>query len=201
MKNTLLKIAVSTLLIGSSMAAHAELTANFSAASTYLWRGTSLSVNGPQVAGGIDYSNASGLYAGFWQSSEGAANSTETDLYFGFSGAAGDIGYDIGYVSYMYLQNDSADFDEVYVKASFENFSAGYAIDSGNDATYLNLGADFGKVSVTFGSYDFDAGGDYTHFDVAYDIGNDVAITYSKTDMTGDDGKFVISWGMGWDVK
>jgi hypothetical protein len=40
------------------------------------------------------------MYAGIWTTSE--TGGTETDLYVGFSGSAGDFSYDISYWLYMY---------------------------------------------------------------------------------------------------
>ena len=203
MKNLILKSSVSAILLAASFQASADVSANFGAASTYLWRGTSLSLNGPEVSGGIDYANDNGVYAGFWQSSEGAANSTETDFYAGFSGAADSFGYDIGIIAYKYLQNDTADFNEVYVKVSYGDFGAGYAVDSENSNSYLNVDATFGKFKVLVGSAMFDnSDNDYTHFDVSYDVGSGVAFTFSKNDIDGDDnGRFVVSWTKDIDMK
>ena len=203
MKNLILKSSVSAILLATSFQASAEVTGNFGAASTYLWRGTSLSLNGPQVSGGIDYANDSGIYAGIWQSSEGAANSTETDLYAGFSGEAGSVGYDVGFIAYKYLQNDAADFNEVYVNVSYGDFGVGYALDSENSNSYISASAAFDKFSVTIGSAMFDnSANDYTHFDVSYDMGSGVAFTFSKNDIDGDDkGRFVISWTKDIDMK
>ena len=202
MKNLTLKSSIAVILLATSVQASADVAGNFGVTSTYLWRGVSLSANGPAVSGGIDYSNDGGIYAGIWQSSEGAAGSTETDFYAGFAGEAGSIGYDVGFISYKYLQNDTANFEEVYLNASFGNFGAGIFIDSKNDNSYLTVSAGFGKTTVTIGSAKFDAGSDYTHFDVAYDLGDNVAFTFSKNDIVGDDdGRFVVSWSKDLDMK
>ncbi len=203
MKNLILKSSISAILLATSFQASAEMSANFGAASTYLWRGVSLSDNSPQVSGGIDYANDSGVYAGFWQSSESNANSTETDFYVGFSGEAGSVGYDVGFIAYKYLQNDASDFNEVYVNVSFGDFGVGYALDSENSNSYINASASFDKFTVTIGSAMFDdSANDYTHFDVSYDVGEGVAFTFSKNDIDGDDkGRFVVSWTKDIDMK
>ncbi len=203
MKNLIVKASVSAILLATSFQAAAEVSANFGAASTYLWRGTSLSLNGPQVSGGVDYANDSGIYAGLWQSSEGAAGSTETDFYAGFSGESGSVGYDIGLIAYKYLQNDSADFNEAYVNLSYGDFGLGYALDSENSNSYISASAAVDKWSFTVGSAMFDdSANDYTHVDVSYDLGSGVALTFSKNDIDGDDnGRFVVSWSMDVDMK
>ena len=64
----------------------------------------------PAVQGGFDYAHASGLYAGVWGSnvswlSDGnsdVSNSLELDIYGGYKGTLGAIGYDIGLLQYYY---------------------------------------------------------------------------------------------------
>lgn len=71
--------------------------------------------DGPAVQGSIDYSHSSGFYAGYWFSSLGYSyadldpaatkahkNSVEHDLYAGYNGKAGEIGYTVGGTLYYY---------------------------------------------------------------------------------------------------
>ena len=46
-----------------------NLTGNMTITSNYVYRGISMSQNGPAVQGGIDYAHKSGLYIGNWNSS------------------------------------------------------------------------------------------------------------------------------------
>lgn len=197
-------LAISAAVAGAlvSGAAAADVTANVGATSNYLWRGVSLSGEAAAISGGVDYSHESGAYAGLWQSSEGFTGSAETDLYVGFAGEAGDFGYDVGYVSYMYLQNDTADFDEIYLSGSFKFAELYYANSSDLESDYIALTLSYDKFSFVYGDYSFDAGGDYSHFDLGVALTDELSLTYSQNDITGDDdGRLVISYGLEFDVK
>ena len=167
-------LAISAVVAAGSLvsgAATAGVTANVGAASNYVWRGVTLSGEGPQVFGGVDYSHDSGLYAGVWQSSEGDnGNSSETDLYVGFSRESGKISYDIGFVSYMYPQDATvpdADYDEIYFSVGYDFAELFYATSSDIDADYMSLTLSYDKYSFVYGDYSFDApNSDYSHFDL-----------------------------------
>ncbi len=140
------------------MTGHAKnsLTANVAASSNYYWRGITQSDDQAAVSGGLDYATDSGFYMGTWLSNidfgEAASTSYEMDLYAGFGGTAGEIGYDVGYIYYAYP--DAADdigFGEVYGSLSWQWLSAGasYLLNAEDDATseedmlYLELNASF----------------------------------------------------------
>ena len=107
-----------TLLVLSTMAAtpfcapaHAEpqspLTANLGLFSSYRFRGLDQTFGKPAVQGGFDYTHASGLYAGNWNSnvSSGAGypeGSLEMDFYGGYRTTVGDVGLDVGALYYHY---------------------------------------------------------------------------------------------------
>jgi len=199
-------LAISAAVAGAlvSGAAAADVTANFGATSNYLWRGDTLSNEAAAISGGADYSHASGAYAGIWVSSEGFAGATgETDLYVGYAGEAGDISYDVGYVSYMYTQVDTADFEEIYASVGYGPVSLFVANDSDNDNSYVSVSAEHGMFSITYGDYSFDAGGDYSHVDLGVALTDELSLTYSSNDLDGPtgDGRFVVSYGLEFDVK
>jgi len=200
--------AVASALL--SGAAVADVTANVGATSNYLWRGVSLSNEAAAVSGGVDYSHASGAYAGVWQSSEGASGSAETDVYAGFSGEAEGVSYDIGFVSYMYPQTTpSVDFAEVYFSAGYEFAEFFYAnssdleLGTGKGSDYMALTLSYDKFSVVYGDYSFDdSSNDYTHVDLGVALTDELSLTYSQNDITGDDdGRLVIAYGLEFDVK
>ena len=185
-KSIVLATAVASIL--SSGVALAELSANGAIASNYIWRGVSQTTDQAAGQGGIDWSDESGVYAGTWVSNVNFDNSDdgyEMDVYAGFAGEAGDIGYDIGVITYQYPVTPNFNFTEVYVSGSVSLLTVGVAatVDaaSGNDGgvfdqgdLYINGSLDFtaGKsdVSVYGGSYSFDNDGgtagdvDYVHF-------------------------------------
>jgi uncharacterized protein (TIGR02001 family) len=197
----------------ASGAASAGVTGNIGAASNYIWRGYTQSNDQAAISGGLDYSNDSGFYAGTWASnvdfSGGAgAGEYELDLYAGFGGEAGGLGYDLGVATYQYPINPNTSFTELYVSGTFSVVTVGvnYTVDAGaaNDAEktagalgvfdkgdlYVHASADFdtaaGAVSVYAGSYMFDnsnksyANGN-TYTDLDY---NHYGVSLSKDDFT-----------------
>ena len=183
MKNSIvLATAVASIL--SSGVALAELSANAAITSNYIWRGVTQTTDQAAGQGGIDWGHDSGLYAGTWVSNVNFDNSDdgyEMDVYAGFGGEAGGLGYDLGVISYQYPVTPNFNFTEVYVSgtASIVTIGLAYTVDaaSGNDAEkdpnasgyfeegdmYINGSLDFtvGKsdVSVYAGSYMFDQDG------------------------------------------
>ena len=146
---------------------YAEVTANVSLTSNYVWRGVTQTNDELAVQGGFDYSNESGFYAGVWGSNvnfnyeldgEGAGN--EFDIYGGY---ANDM-FDVGVLSYKYPGNKSdLDFTEIYVGFTpIEGFSIYYydlASSDFDDATedelsdYIELGYGIGDFSISYGMY------------------------------------------------
>ena len=213
MKTLSKAVAIASLISAGVMGAqvaNAEVSASASIANTYLWRGQDL--GGAAISGSLDYSHASGLYAGVWGSSGDAELGTETDLYVGFAGEAGSIGYDIGYATYLYPgEDDIDDSAEVYLSVSMDAFSASVYLpsDSDNDSKYFVLGAGMGDYSFTLGttidsvdSDDATVDADYTHFDVSYAYNDKLSFTYSQVvaedteDYTDMGGTFVVSYSL-----
>jgi len=189
-KSIVLATAVTSVL--TSGIASAELTANAAIASNYIWRGVTQTNDQAAGQGGIDWSHDSGLYVGTWVSNVAFGNVAgggyEMDVYAGFGGEAGGLGYDLGVISYQYPLAPNTNFTEVYASGTFSIVTIGlsYTADaaSGNKNTafdsgdmYVNASLDFtaGKsdVSVYAGSYMFDADGtgagkagelDYNHY-------------------------------------
>lgn len=152
----------------------AEISGNIGAASNYVFRGVSLTNDGAQISGGLDYSHDSGFYTGTWLSN--ISGSYELDLYAGYGGEFGDgIGYDVGYLLYDYPELDDADYGEIYASLSYKMFSAGiaYTVNSAVNESpltqdlfvegdiYYYVSASFPlqndwSVGGTIGYYDFD---------------------------------------------
>jgi len=118
MKMKVLVVAAATL---ASSSAFAGATGNAGAYSSYLYRGID-QAGVAAVQGGLDYATESGLYVGTWASSL-SGGAYETDLYAGFSGKSGDIGYDVGYIFYGYRDFTQANYSEVYAGLSFAGLS------------------------------------------------------------------------------
>lgn len=84
------------------------VTANVSLVSDYRFRGISQSWGLPAVQGGVDYTHASGLYLGNWNSSVSSNSynngaSLEVDLYGGYRfEPLKDLAADVGVLGYLY---------------------------------------------------------------------------------------------------
>lgn len=113
----------------ASPAAFAGATGNVGAFSEYMFRGVAQE-GGAAVQGGLDYAHGSGLYVGTWASNIGFAGGTEMDLYVGYAGKAGSVGFDLGAIYYWYPEEDET--DEEYSTLEFK------------------AGATFGPVSVYY---------------------------------------------------
>ncbi len=193
MKKTLLATA---LMAATSTAALAEITGNVAMSSDYVWRGFSQTDNQMAISGGLDYSHASGLYAGTWASNvdseffnggDGHDPQIELDVYGGYGGEMGAISYDLGLIEYMYPGYDDANTLEFYVGGGYQftdtvSGSAKYSYSSdffGTDesawrleaAVDVSLPMDFG-LSLGIATNDGDAfnpsdlGSDYMDYKV-----------------------------------
>jgi uncharacterized protein (TIGR02001 family) len=182
MKNSIVLATAVAAVLTSGIAA-ADLSGNAGVFSNYIWRGVTQTSDNAAGQGGIDWSDESGLYAGTWLST--ITNGQELDVYAGFAGEAGDIGYDVGVVTYQYPKSPEFNFTELYASGTFSLVTVGvaYTIDAanGNDGgvfdsgdLYVNGSLDYtvGKsdVSLYAGSYMFDNDGgtagsaDYSHY-------------------------------------
>ena len=114
-----------------------SVTANVTLASDYVFRGVSQSQRQPTIQGGVDYSHASGLYAGTWASNVAwvntkANNSMEWDFYAGYRGTfADDFSYDVGALKYFYPGNSNGggatpDTTEVYAAIGWKFITLKY---------------------------------------------------------------------------
>ena len=148
---------------------HANVSANVSFASDYVWRGMTQS-DGPAIQGGFDFEAESGFYAGIWGSNvnfnDGAGS--ELDYYAGYGFALEGIDIDIGYIAFDYPENKTGlDFEEIYLGLSFLNF--GLMLASGQDGApdYTEISYAFGPISLGYGEYD--------------DYGDNITISYGFT--------------------
>jgi len=106
------------------------VTGNFGIYSQYIFRGLTQTNSDPALQGGLDYSHASGFYAGTWLSNVSwltdssaisgyTSSSLEWDFYGGYRGTFGksDFGYDVGLLQYYYPGTHSTTFAPGSVKA------------------------------------------------------------------------------------
>ncbi len=189
--NMFTKTLLASSLLAAAGVAQADVTANIAAVSDYLFRGINQG-NGAAVQGGIDYASDAGPYVGTWISNVDFGNKadSEVDVYGGYSGEAGPLGYDASLLYYWYpgaggnVQGGNLDYAEASFKLTAGMFTGTVAytvwgethnapFDTGD--IYYNITADiplsdaFG-LSLFAGRYDFmkrTAGNDtfsYNHY-------------------------------------
>jgi uncharacterized protein (TIGR02001 family) len=111
-----LALAASSFLSGTAVAqapTPSPVTGNLTIASEYRFRGIDQTAGKPAIQGGVDYSHASGVYLGNWNSNISQAagfpgGSIEMDFYGGWKKAFGDFGLDVGAIYYYYPGSDAA---------------------------------------------------------------------------------------------
>lgn len=137
-------------------------------ASDYIFRGLTQTNEKPALQGGLEYDDASGVYAGFWGSNINwlsdysttdapVSSSVEFDFYVGYRGKfSDDWGYDVGVYTYYYPGDypsgfTSANTTEIYGALSYKFLSLKYShaltnafgfSDSKNSA-YIDLSANY----------------------------------------------------------
>ena len=128
MKISAFKSLAIVALAAAPMLASAQLSANVSINSSYKFRGQDQTANKPALQGGFDYAHGSGAYVGIWNSNVTwlPGNSLETDIYGGYKGEAAGVGYDVGFIRYMYPGAGVANTNEVYAGVSLAGFGAKY---------------------------------------------------------------------------
>ncbi len=195
MKNSL-KISSVSLLVAAMVApaAHAEITANVTLTTDYVWRGVSQNTDeSPALQGGFDYANESGFYVGAWGSNVnfGGTESLELDIYGGWgTELSNGVGLDFGVIRYSYhggSDSSDLDFTEFYAGASYAGFGFTYSVgDELGDQYELSYGYDFESVSLAVAYGNYDVSGDSDDYDY-----------YSA----GVSGSFGGKSDIGWDVS
>jgi uncharacterized protein (TIGR02001 family) len=232
MKSKLSAAALATsVALGAAVVpsiASAEVSATIGAANMYLWRGLNLTPGGAQVSGSLDYSQASGFYAGAWTSTE--TDGHETDLYLGFGNEIGGFSYDISYWKYLYPEDrdpttgfgvDMGDNDlsEYALSVGYGpvTASAYIAAESGaDDNNYYTLAATMGDFTLLYGWWDLEFGtvagiqNEYSHLTLSYAFNDNLSFSISKADSDlpkedpayiEEDPLFQVSYSMTFDLK
>lgn len=211
LKKSLLAASCAALALSATFAtsaAHADLSAAAGVATAYYWRGLQVS-DGAQVWGEVTYTLDSGFYGDIWASSEGFGTGPEYDLSLGWSGKLGDLGVNVGAVTYVYSKdnsegskfddNDPGDFSDAYVKLSYGDAFGGvyYNIARAQEQMWVYAGYTIGKFTGTVGYQQFkdttqigfnDNKWDYTYIDLAFAATKNLSIIVSSVvDHNGDD--------------
>lgn len=211
-----LATAASTMTFADAPASEHSFSGNIGVLSSYNLRGiTNVPENrGATLNGGLDYSHASGFYAGWWGSTldYGTANGTEfeNDFYAGYNGSLSeDLGYTLGLTYYYYydLGHTDANAPETMLGLSIKglNLTAqtllqdtvwGNTGDTYLKATYsVALPNDF-SLDTALGMYYYEENGDFIQ-DTPETFGFrhlDVGLSKSIAD-TGLTGKFIYTVG------
>jgi len=203
--------------------ASAETSASIAASNFYLWRGESLSDGAPAISGSLDYSHGSGAYAGVWTSSEHNITSSddstptsEVDLYMGYSGEAGAIGYDVSLWSYQYPEADGSDdignASELAISASMAGANVTIYKSLQGQAYYITFGYEMNKLGMTLGTTLADENEEDTlghldsvsHLNLSYAANDELTFTFSKlvdAPTTADDDMLVnVTWTKSFDL-
>ncbi len=158
--------AVAIASASMSAAAYAQTTANVALTTDYVFRGVSLSDNGPAIQGGFDWSSEL-FYAGVWASN--VVEGVELNLYGGVTPTTGPVEWTLGAMGYFYpgADDDASEFDygEVLVGASTaltDQVSVGgavyYAPDNRGDtgaAVYYEINGSYQPIDALFFSAAF----------------------------------------------
>ena len=179
MKNSIVLATAVASVLTSGIAA-ADLSANAGVFSNYIWCGATQTADAAAGQGGIDWGNDSGLYVGTWVSN--VVGGYEMDVYAGFAGEAGNVGYDLGVITYQYPVTPDINFTEVYVSGSISGFTVG--LHSTVDAASGNEGGTFDEGDLYInGSFDFTAGkSDVSLYAGSYSFDNDGAAGVGDVD-------------------
>lgn len=145
---------------GASAVAYAqpvgEFTGSLTFLSDYVFRGVSQTQEEPAMQGVLDYVHPTGVYAGVFGSNvnlfdgEPDEPSLEIDVYVGYAGAVGPVGYNVFVTRFTYPDGSNElieDFNEYHADLSYSIVTVGvdYANDafgSGADSLYLFASAE-----------------------------------------------------------
>ncbi len=216
MKNIISIVIISSIGLGAFLfsptnLANDSVSANVGVTNNYLWRGLEQTNGNSAVSGGIDYAAQSGFYAGTWVSNASweEGMTYELDFYAGFSGEIDNIGYDIGFVYFVYPDSvNDVDFSEVTASLSYGAFTLSYAVladakgKSFADDSYIAADINLTLPSevelglhVGTGTDDFYAGESFIDYGVSL---SKASFTFgvSKTDLANDDIKVYAAYSV-----
>lgn len=184
------------------------VTANVGLFSQYIYRGITQTARKPALQGGFDFSHSTGFYLGAWGSNinwfddYGSSNSAytssaslELDMYGGYRGSAGDLGYDVGLLQYYYPGNygtlpagtvkpntteiyGALSYKWVTGKVSYVVSDGLFGVDNADGSYYLDLAA---NVPIAEG-WTLNAHVGYQKYDGTATVGVDNDALYTYTD-------------------
>lgn len=159
---TLCLLIAAQSAIAQEAAPSAALTANATLASQYVSRGVRQTWDKPALQAGVDYVHPNGFSAGTWASTISdkfvESGTVEWDIYGGYSGAAGDVGYSVLVYYYRYpnaiyrATGTKYHYAELSLGLTYKFLSAKYnstfsrdffGIPNARGTGYLDLGANY----------------------------------------------------------
>jgi len=171
------------------------LSYNVGVVTDYRYRGISQSRLKPALQGGIDFAHKSGFYLGTWASTirwikdAGGDAPLEIDIYGGYKGQAGPVGYDVGVLTYQYPGHSlpiSPNTTELYAAGTFGPATLKYSHAVSNlfgfadskRSGYLDLSANFDlgsgwSVTPHIGHQKVTNNGAFSYTDYAVTLGKD----------------------------
>jgi uncharacterized protein (TIGR02001 family) len=204
-------LASSMLFTAVNANAADPITVTGSAALTsdYLFRGVSQTSNNAAVQGAMTFTHESGAYFSLWGSSiANGAGGLELDTLLGYSGKAGEVAYDVGFMRYNYPglnENTSgltnamtgmpldADYNEIYASVSTMgaklgfNYSPDYFLESDKFMyVYASYGTEVSGVGLS-------ASVGMNKFDSADMMTQGLALNITNTDDSYMDYKLAVS--------
>ena len=176
-------------------------TYNIGLYSQYIFRGLTQTARKPALQGGVDYSHASGLYAGTWASNiswlQDSGNyersSLEWDIYGGYRNTFGEtgIGYDVGLLNYVYPGSKSGvKGDGSALGNDYHGFADPYTLEA-----YAALSYKWAQAKISYGVTDIfgvrdSSGSYYAELNGNIPVGESgftVNLHYGRQDYTGKD--------------
>lgn len=190
-------LALSGAALAQPKAPEPDYTLSFNAGAVtdYRYRGISQSRLKPALQGGVDFGHGSGFYAGAWGSSikwikdAGGDAPVEVDVYGGYKGTAGAVGYDVGVLTYQYPSHKlpvSPNTTEIYAAGTFGPATLKYShavsnlfgFSNSKNSYYLDLSAGFDlgsgwSVTPHIGYQKVKNNNNFSYTDYAITLGKD----------------------------
>lgn len=179
------------------------LSYNVGVVTDYRYRGISQSRLKPALQGGADFSHKSGFYLGTWASTikwikdSGGDGPVEIDLYGGYKGTVGPVGYDVGVLRYQYPRHRlavSPNTTEVYVAGTWGQATLKYShavtnlfgFSDSKNSGYLDLSANFDlgsgwSVTPHVGHQKVRNNSDFSYTDYSVTLGKDFGNGFSAS--------------------
>ena len=172
--------------VNANAADPVTVTGSAALTSDYLFRGISQTGNNVAAQVGMTFAHESGAYFSLWGSNIGfTEGGLELDGLLGYSGKAGEVGYDVGVMHYGYPSDDAAlGYDEVY--ASVNTMGAKLGVNYSSD--YFNKSD---KFMYIYASYSTEVSGVGLSAGVGMNMFDSPAMMVKALGTTGTDDSYM----------